>query len=372
MSNKAQECDMSPRPSTSVIGERNSSSKKKRKRSASKSKQPDIGVRDATSTAEQETEAVAAAAQLQPNKSKRRKRQKKHRSSNEPSTTDGALGAETLPKNTNKTKSTGTRNYPYPVDYNDHFETPLRAYTDILPLMQYVIDNRSRSKINADNKPSEFTIYDPYFCTGRAATLLEQTFAEHNASSSTKVNIQHEKRDFYKDICKNKVPQHNILVTNPPYSGNHKERCLEFAVGQLKRHGRPFFLLMPNYVASKEYFRKVVLEENVQNVFVAPAANQSYEYDHPEGTGKETPPFQSVWFCGLSYGKGNGAATKTIKDRFVKYHKSSYKGREGSMPRIASSLQELIRIGGVSGEKRKNPRQRKKMRQLAMQKANQK
>jgi hypothetical protein len=238
--------------------------------------------------------------------------------------------------------------------------------------MQSIIEAKSRSSNISKSNSSEFTIYDPYFCTGRAVTLLKQTFSNHNAKSQAKVRIQHEKRDFYKDIRKNKVPQHDILVTNPPYSGNHKERCLEFAVGQLKSHGRPFFLLMPNYIASKEYFRKVVLEQNVENVFVAPSSSQPYEYDHPERTGKETPPFQSVWFCGLSDGSSDTGVTTmaAIKDGFVKYHSKHCKGDKRIMPRIASSLQELIRIGGVSGEKRKNPRQRKKMRQLAMQKAN--
>jgi hypothetical protein len=116
----------------------------------------------------------------------------------------------------------------------------------------------------------------------------------------------------------------------------------------------------------------VVLEQNVENVFVAPSSSQPYEYDHPERTGKETPPFQSVWFCGLSDGSSDTGVTTmaAIKDGFVKYHSKHCKGDKRIMPRIASSLQELIRIGGVSGEKRKNPRQRKKMRQLAMQKAN--
>ena len=271
------------------------------------------------------------------------------------------------PDNASKTpQHVSTRDYPYPTDYNDHFETPLRAYTDILPLVQGVMDERlGTPHSNTENNSSEFTIYDPYFCTGRAKSLLEQAFGD----CKQQIRIKHEMRDFYKDLQQNKLPEHDILVTNPPYSGNHKERCLEFAVNQLKRRGRPFFLLMPNYVASKEYFRKVVLEANIQTLYVAPSSSQPYEYDHPEGTGHETPPFQSVWFCGMSYGKPNmGASTKTIQNQFIKFH-SKNKARDNSSPRIAASLQELIRAGCVSGEKRKNPRQRKKMRQQAMQKA---
>ena len=262
-------------------------------------------------------------------------------------------------------------NYPYPTDYNDHFETPLRAYTDILPLMQDALNKKDEQEGNAKNSPSKLTIYDPYFCTGRAASLLEQTFSHYKSKSNAVIYIQHEKRDFYKDICKNKIPEHHILVTNPPYSGNHKERCLEFAVNQLKSHGTIFFLLMPNYIANKEYFRKLVLEKNVKTVFVAPPSNQPYEYDHPEGTGHEKPPFQSLWFCGLGFKKSGDADIKKVKDCFTRYHKFNCKGRESCIPRIASDLHELASMGYISSEKRKNPRQRKKMRALAMKKADQ-
>ena len=336
-------------------GTASSSSNRKRKRSASKVRSDDGP----------ETNIAAATGQLPYNSNtpsnKMQSNAKTHRTklpSHDAAVKTNTRTSESQPR------SIGTGNYPYKTDYNDHFETPLRAYIDILPLMQTAIGEK---KIEGQKNNSEFTIYDPYFCTGRAATLLKQTFMECN----TTVNIQHKKRDFYKDIRKKKVPQHDILVTNPPYSGNHKERCLEFAVGQLKRYGRPFFLLMPNYVASKEYFRKIVLEEDIQNVFVVPAASQPYEYDHPEGTGHDTPPFQSVWFCGLRCGKrGNELDLKSIRDGFIKYHRSKCVGGDSScIPRISASLEELIKKGCVSGEKRKNPRQRKKMRQLAMQRA---
>ena len=311
--------------------------------------------------------AAAIGQQTNKQKTQKRKRQKKQCLTHEAPPAE-STSHQSSDKYANKPQSVGTSNYPYPTDYNDHFETPLRAYTDIRPLMQIAIDKKI--KVYNTNKSSspQFIIYDPYFCTGRAKSLLEETFSKCN----TEILVQHQKRDFYKDMRKHNIPPHDILVTNPPYSGNHKERCLEFAVNQLKTRGTPFFLLMPNYVASKEYFRKLVLEENIQNVFVAPSSSRPYEYDHPEGTGHESPPFQSVWFCGLSQGPSTQElSTKSIKDTFVQTHKSVCKGRENFIPRIASTLQELIHLGCVSGEKRKNPRQRKKMRRLAMQKANQ-
>lgn len=263
-----------------------------------------------------------------------------------------------------KSSNWSSASYPYPTDYNDHFETPQRAYNDIYPLLQYCL---ARNKNNNNNRSNEAAIiYDPYFCTGSAATLMEKTFASNKQSLPlpTPVRIHHKKADFYADIKQNRIPQYDVLVTNPPYSGNHKERCLEFAVDQLKRNGRLFFLLMPNYVSTKDYFKKITSAKTIQVIYIAPSSNCPYEYIHPEGTGHAKSPFESVWFCGVS---GN-EDMKALKDAFVKFH-SKHSNSNGTTPRWAESLQGLIRVGGVSGEKRKNPRQRKKMRLLAMQKS---
>ncbi|KAL7453554.1 hypothetical protein ACHAWC_005713, partial [Mediolabrus comicus] len=283
-----------------------------------------------------------------------------------------------------KSSNWSSASYPYPTDYNDHFETPQRAYNDIYPLLQYCL---TRNKNNSTNNKA--VIYDPYFCTGSAVTLMEKTFASNKQSLPLPlaVRIHHKKADFYVDIKQNRIPQYDILVTNPPYSGNHKERCLEFAVNQLrsngpysgnhkerclefavnqlKSNGRAFFLLMPNYVSTKDYFKKITTAKTIQIIYIAPSSNCPYEYIHPEGTGHEKSPFESVWFCGVS----GSEDMKALKDAFVKFH-SKYNNSNGTpTPRWAESLQGLIRVGGVSGEKRKNPRQRKKMRLLAMQKS---
>lgn len=263
-----------------------------------------------------------------------------------------------------KSSNWSSASYPYPTDYNDHFETPQRAYNDIYPLLQYCL---ARNKNNNNRSNEAAIIYDPYFCTGSAATLMEKTFASNKQSLPlpTPVRIHHKKADFYADIKQNRIPQYDILVTNPPYSGNHKERCLEFAVNQLKSHGRPFFLLMPNYVSTKDYFKKITSAKTVQVIYIAPSSNCPYEYIHPEGTGHAKSPFESVWFCGVS---GN-EDMKALKEAFVKFHSKHSNSNVTPTPRWAESLQGLIRVGGVSGEKRKNPRQRKKMRLLAMQKS---
>mmetsp|Transcript_24763 Transcript_24763/g.52532 ORF Transcript_24763/g.52532 Transcript_24763/m.52532 type:complete len:423 (-) Transcript_24763:18-1286(-) len=304
--------------------------------------------------------------------------------------TKGSIGNKT---NKQKVRS---GDYPYPTDYNDHFETPGRAYDDIYPLLEHHIrqffnnrkdkwkksDKNKKSNTQSETRTtdeSETILYDPYYCAGRAAILLRETFRRNDKSRNKhKIRVQHEKRDFYADIQRNALPAYDIFITNPPYSSNHKERALEFAVSQLKRHNKPFFLLMPNYVATKDYFKKIVLGDGkIRTVYVTPA--ESYEYDHPEGTGKDVVPFRSVWFCGLSYDnssdkkEGNGGKggktpewIRSVIGAFAKFHSSSSVQQR---PRISTSLQELICTGGVSGDRRPNPRQRKKMRQLAMQRA---
>jgi hypothetical protein len=298
-----------------------------------------------------------------------------------PPTTVGKKDESTAPRTATKADRKSNikfGGFPYPTDYNDHFETPARAYDDIFPLMEYILagkqkhDSRKRPSIaeptqHKQGRTGETIIYDPYYCAGRAATLLNDVF--QRSKTSTPIRIQHEKRDFYHDIKQNTIPQYDILVTNPPYSGDHKERCLDFAVSQLKRYGRPFFLLMPNYVAMKEYFRKTVLEgsgskKEIQTFYIAPSSTSPYEYDHPDGTGYQVSPFASVWFCGLAYTERT-ANSKSVIDTFVKFHTLRDPSRN-STPRIVTSLQELISVGGVSGERRKNPRQRRKMRQEAM------
>ncbi len=147
-------------------------------------------------------------------------------------------------------------------------------------------------------------------------------------------------RDFYADVEAGTVPQYDILVTNPPFSGDHKERILKFCLKSGEKGcntsstshsspphtGKPFALLMPNYVANKSYFKAAVqgqassaaVREDqtaergdeagpstsgrppsaaaaalTDPFFVVPAVK--YEYHHPEDTGHDSSPFFSIW-----------------------------------------------------------------------------
>jgi hypothetical protein len=92
---------------------------------------------------------------------------------------------------------------------------------------------------------------------------------------------------------------YDMLVTNPPYSGEHKVKLLDY-LSSAKHNNKPFALLLPVYVISKSYW-KTYLEKNVSNpnhqvAYLLPC--RYYEYAHPENTGKDIPPFYSAWIIG--------------------------------------------------------------------------
>ena len=233
--------------------------------------------------------------------------------------------------------------FEYEVDYNDHFESPEDAYRDILPLLDSlkVVPNE-----NVKHHRKDHIIYDPYYCTGRTKRILRTLGFE---------NVIHEKRDFYKDIEDSNIPNHHTLITNPPYSDEHKERCLQFCLKQFLERGRPFFLLMPDYVAKKNYYRKIIGDAIEDVAYFVPSRN--YLFQHPEGTGYEKSPFSSLWFCGI--GKER---IQQLKGYLNAQTISSNKPSQGQRPKFVESFEKLVSLGVISLQNRPNPRKRKKMR----------
>lgn len=312
--------------------------------------------------------------------------------------------------------------YPYETDYNDHFETPLLAYQDTKPLIDWLIallnndgvespnsgshdeettstisheriaNSSGMNKKNRHNSPSpprarestesvpvaittDVTLYDPYYCNGRTTVLLRELGFS---------NVFHEKRDFYADIEGGKVPEHGILITNPPYSDTHKKRCLDYCFEQLRgmsernaetktncsRNKTPFLLLMPAYTASKQYYRDCLLGPQSQTSSSSEASSQQasedvvylvpsapYHYEHPQNTGKEKSPFDSLWFCGI--GKERVAAFKHFWESLPQTTANHHHQR---LPALATSLAELQAMNVISFQNRPNPRNRGKKR----------
>lgn len=175
------------------------------------------------------------------------------------------------------------------------------------------------------------------YCAGRTTRLLAQLGFP---------KVEHHKRDFYKVISSRKEPVHDVLVTNPPYSGDHKQRCLEYC----RASGKPWLLLIPNYVATKDYYRLAVLGSAAalggEPFYVVPA--NKYAFDHPEGTGHEDSPFFALWYVHL------GIHTEDV-------FQGARAEATGGIS-VLRSVDELGRTGAVRTVRRLNPKQRKALK----------
>lgn len=152
--------------------------------------------------------------------------------------------------------------YPYPVEGDDHCESPLEAYQDI----KHVLDLYNQQVIR--KLPGDFAIYDPYFCEGSVIERLTATGYP---------NVYNRKEDFYTTMRLRAIPPHDVLLTNPPYSSDHMERLLRFVANN--NDSRPFCLLVPNYVYMKDYFQKIVSSSN--NMFYI-VPKKRYLYTTPK------------------------------------------------------------------------------------------
>lgn len=184
-------------------------------------------------------------------------------------------------------------NYPYPVVPDDHCESPTEAYQDVASFLDAIAAQLGKTR-------KDLSIFDPYFCEGSMKERLQ---------SLGFCNVRNEKKDFYQLIQTNTLPSFDVLVTNPPYSGDHMERLLRFCTGEQCR--RPWFLLMPNYVYTKDYYSAIFGPSTAQArrtapppFYVTPVGSRRYLYSTPKGrrqekSAKYTSPFPTFWYCQL-------------------------------------------------------------------------
>ena len=84
---------------------------------------------------------------------------------------------------------------------------------------------------------------------------------------------------------------------------------------------------------------------------------ESYNYNHPEGTGKSNPPFYSTWFVGMK-----NEYTTLTKKSLISYYQKPKRNDEGELkkpPLLLDNVQAIISRGFLQ-DKRPNPKQRKK------------
>lgn len=181
--------------------------------------------------------------------------------------------------------------HPFVTDPDDHCETAPEAYAHVARVLE-------RLAAELGKPASELRIYDPYYCAGAVV---------RNLATLGFPNVTNECRDFY-SIDEGEHPPHDVVLTNPPYSGDHVERLLDFC----EKSGKPCMLLLPNYVTTKSYFKK----QQEAFVFVAPYKRYMYwtpkglrdrdrQHNHISSLGVRTSPFISFWYL-----RGCGEADK--------------------------------------------------------------
>ena len=175
--------------------------------------------------------------------------------------------------------------YPYDVDQDDHCETPQDAYEDVDPILSELARSRGKSK-------SALAIYDPFFCQGSVVKRLEVLGFE---------NVYNRKEDFYKK--KDAPPEHDVLLTNPPYSADHIQNVVEYCCASSK----PWLLLLPSFVYMKDYYKEAVIACEKKGGVLLIAPPRRYSYHSPKDCrsnvkagARKTSPFTSFWYvyCG--------------------------------------------------------------------------
>ena len=199
-----------------------------------------------------------------------------------------------LTQHINSTTTTTAR-FAFKVDDTDHCETPLKSYQDIVDILDQLAHSLHKSR-------SSLIIYDPYYCNGGIKTKL---------ASLGFTNVINNNSDFYNDISKKNIPHYDVLLTNPPYSGAHMGKLLGYCkqiAATSDGNNKPFLLLLPHYVYTKDYYQLMLGKEISSSMFYLVPMSR-YNYVPPSWveaekgskaltSGKQdTAPFPSFWYC---------------------------------------------------------------------------
>ena len=189
--------------------------------------------------------------------------------------------------------------FPFETDPDDHCESPIDAYRDIVPMLRLFDNMKSRTRQDSTSSPC---IYDPYYCNGAVIKNLETLGFP---------NVYNRKEDCYivwdtcssADGAKSKnsdYPSFDVLVTNPPYSGDHIEKLIDHVTTSKLFGDRPWFLLLPQFVHKKDYY--IQKTRNIRPFYMVP--RKRYVYLPPptfreskkSDVHKKSSPFVSMWY----------------------------------------------------------------------------
>ncbi|CAG9467197.1 unnamed protein product [Pedinophyceae sp. YPF-701] len=182
--------------------------------------------------------------------------------------------------------------HAFQADEDDHCETSLEAYCDVAPLLDRLASRLGRTR-------ATLRIYDPYYCAGGV---------ERHLGALGFQDVYNRNEDFYEVARRGEVPEHDVVVTNPPYSHEHICKLLKWC----RINGRPWLLLLPNYVYQKDYYGDVCLGRSPASwtkceglFYLAPRKRYYYwtpkalkrgKSTHGGSLGERTSPFISFWY----------------------------------------------------------------------------
>jgi hypothetical protein len=234
--------------------------------------------------------------------------------------------------------------HPFEVDDSDHCETSLDAYKDVVLLLDFIAKSLGKRR-------EILSIYDPYYCNGGVKDKL---------ASLGFTNVINENKDFYKNDKEGTIPHHDVLLTNPPYSGIHMEKLLTFGA----KNRKPFLLLLPHFVYTKDYYERGLGDMAKQVFYLVPP--KRYSYVPPSwvssttgstalAKGKPTTaPFPTFWYCRIP-SMNDSWLTKAIgpSGKYNVHQKLHYANCTAHLPREVKGEFDVTK-------KRPNPKARKR------------
>ena len=293
---------------------------------------------------------------------KRRKRKKKKKKNHNVNHNNNSLPSS--PATSSKPQ------FPFKVDALDHCESPFEAYKDIDIFLQRYAKSIGKTK-------GTLSIYDPYFCNGEM---------KNNLNKLGYMQVYNKCEDFYKRIETNTIPDYDVFITNPPYSSDHMEKLLHYVKNMVLEKKKPFFLLLPNYVYTKQYYKDIMMNQLNHILYYIPIKFRYY-YQPPNWVNKKkgssallkgknvTSPYHSFWYI---YGGNDMKNNELIEEYFNSNMKTMMEKKDRKMNyinRIEMLKQRIALCQSISeipyelrGEldtqkkKRPNPRARKRNR----------
>ena len=126
---------------------------------------------------------------------------------------------------------------------NDYYATPPESTLKLLEVEEF-----------------KGNVLEPCCGEGHISEVLKEKGFE--VSSNDLVNRGY--GEDHKDFLREGFRTYDNIITNPPYSGDNIQQIVEFCVKARK----PWFLLLPNFVYMKDWFRVLYSKKMLGEIFV--------------------------------------------------------------------------------------------------------